>query len=71
MNHRCTLKLIDCKESDTISLQKQMTDRQNKEMEFHFFVCSFCPVGQGAKTNKRENEISKYSFPLYISKRLG
>ena len=29
-------------------------------MEFHFFVCSFCRVGQGAKTNKRENE--KWNF---------
>ena len=31
-------------------------------MEFHFFVSSFCRVGQGAKTNKRQNEISKFHF---------
>ena len=31
-------------------------------MEFHFFVCSFCRVGQGAKTNKRQNAKTKFHF---------
>ena len=31
-------------------------------MEFHFFVSSFCRVGQGAKTNKRENAKTKFHF---------
>ena len=31
-------------------------------MEFHFFVCSFCCVSQGAKTNKRQNAKTKFHF---------
>ena len=31
-------------------------------MECHFFVSSFCRVGRGTKTNKRQNEISKCHF---------
>ena len=75
----CTLKIIDCKESDTISLHEQITERQNKisfrlfvlsrgtsrqneEMEFHFFVCSFCRVGQGAKNEQTTEHKNKISF---------
>ena len=36
------------------------TSRQNEEMEFHFFVCSFCRVGQVAKTNKRQSAKTKF-----------
>ena len=38
------------------------TSRKNEEMEFHFFVSSFCRVGQGAETNKHQNQISKCHF---------
>ena len=77
---KCTLKLIDVKESDMISLHKQTTERQNKisflrlfvlsrctsrqneEMEFHFFVSSFCRVVQVDKTKKRQNKEMEFHF---------
>ena len=38
------------------------TSRQNVEMEFHFFLSSFCRVGQGAKTNKQQNAKTRFHF---------
>ena len=40
-------------------------------MEFHFFVCSFCRVGRGAKTNKRENEEMEFHFFVCSFCRVG
>ena len=43
-------------------VQKEQISRQNDEIEFHFVVCSFCRVGQGAKTNKQQNVITTFHF---------
>ena len=38
------------------------TSRQNEEMEFHFFVCSFCRIGQGTTKRQSYREISKFDL---------
>ena len=43
---KCTLKLIDYKESDTISLHEQTTERQNKISFLRLFVLSRCTSRQ-------------------------
>ena len=57
IEHHGDLKLIDCKESDTISLHEQTTERKNNISFLRLFVLS--------RSISRQNE--EMEFPFFVS----